>query len=138
MRMRDRNRPERRAAMAARANAGVKAEKGRTTTMETPLSVRTLGVEIDEKLRVYLRQRLGFKLGKFAPRTRRVSVRLVDESGPKGRPTFICRMKVVLDPANDVVVEESREDLHSAIDGAMDRAERSIRRALEKVRDQHR
>jgi len=130
--MRNKNRSERRASLPARTSSATKATKGRTTTTETPLSVRLLGVKLDPPLEEYLRQRLGFKLGKFALKTRRVSVRLVDESGPKGAPTFICRIKVVLDPTTDVIVENEHSDLRTAIDGAVDRSERSVRRTLQR------
>jgi hypothetical protein len=52
-----------------------------------------------------------------------LSVRLVDESGPKGATALICRIKVVLDPTSDVIVEHEHGDLRTAIDGAVDRAE---------------
>jgi len=131
--MRKENRPERRAAFPAQTPRATKAAKGRTTTTETPLSVRVLGLEVDPSHTEYLRQRLGFKLGKFALRTRRISVRLVDESGPKGAPTLVCRIKVMLDPTSDVVVEHADADLRTAMDGAVDRAERSVRRALQRT-----
>jgi len=132
--MRKRNRSERRAPLAARTQHAAKATQGRTTATRTPMSVRTLGVDIDSTLQDYLARRLGFKLGKFALQTRRVSVRLLDESGPRGKATRVCRIKILLDPTHDVVVEEKHEDLRAAIDGALDRAERNVRKALQKMR----
>lgn len=132
------NRPERRAPLPTVLPREEKAKRGRTTTLETPLNIRTAGVTLPPPLRDYLRQRLGFKLGKFALGMRRVSVRLVGESGPHGPPTLVCRIKVMLDPATDIVVEHAHDDLRTAIDGAVERVERSVRRALEKVRDQRR
>lgn len=105
---------------------------GRTTTRQTPLAIRTKGVTLDDAERDYLRQRLGFKLGKFATKIRRILVRLADESGPTGAPQVACRIDVYLDPTRDIFVEQRHEAVRGAIDLAVDRTERAVRRQLEK------
>jgi hypothetical protein len=88
----------RRSRLASDTSRGEKATAGRTTTTRSPVHIRALGLEADLALRDYIRERLGLKLGKFALEVRRISVRLVDDSGPKGAPSRVCRVKVMLDP----------------------------------------
>lgn len=111
-----------------------KSTADRTSTTQTPVHIRALGVEAEPAVRDYIRQRLGLKLGKFALDIRRISVRLVDESGPKGAPLRACRIKVMLDPTSDVIVQHEAPDLRAAIDGALDRTERAVRRTLQRER----
>ena len=125
---------ERREAFPSDTRRADKATAGRTSTMQTPVHIRAIGLEAGPSTRDYIRQRLGLKLGKFAIEIRRISVRLVDESGPEGAPSRICRVKVLLDPTSDVIVEHEAPDIETAIDGALDRTERAVRRTLKKAR----
>ena len=134
MRLSKRNAPERRAPFEETAAKLTSPPLGRTTTRQTPLSIRSKGVELDEDEREHIRVRLGFKLGKFATRIGRIVVRVVDESGPTGAPLIACRVDVSLDPVRDVFMEQRHPTLRGAIDLAVDRTERAVRRALQKDR----
>ncbi len=126
--------PTRRAPMGTAANAEPRASRGRTDAPTTPVALRASGVEVDDALRAYIHVRCGFKLGKFAERIERVSVRLEDVNGPKGGASRRCAVKVVLTRHESVVVEVVDVDHRAAFDHAIDSAERAVRRSLDRVR----
>lgn len=122
----------RRAPMGVAVADKPRAERGKTTSQETPLLLRTRGVEVDDELRAYIAKRAGFKLGKFATAIEKTTVRLEDISGPKGSPARRCSVTVTLSRHESVIVEILDADHKAAFDHAMDSAERAVRRALEK------
>lgn len=134
MRLSKRNAPERRAPFEESAGNVTAAPLGRTTTRQTPLSIRSKGIDLDADERTHIRVRLGFKLGKFATRIGRIVVRVVDESGPTGAPLISCRIDVSLESARDVFMEQRHPTLRGAIDLAVDRTERAVRKALQRDR----
>jgi ribosome-associated translation inhibitor RaiA len=113
------------------AKAG-KAARGRTPPPETPAAIRVQGVGLPDATRRYVLDRLGRKLGKFGEHITRISVRFLTESGPKGAPTVVCRLKTVLPNLASVVVEVRHADLRAAFDDAADAHERAVRRVLER------
>jgi ribosome-associated translation inhibitor RaiA len=129
------NASQRRTAFAEEPSYASKASVGRTTAAETPVTIRGIGITVDPEERAYIRQRLGFRLGKFALGVRRVEVHLVDVSGPRGAPTRACRISALLDNSRDVFVEIQAASPRAAIDAAIDRTERGVRRGLQRTRD---
>lgn len=125
-------RKTRRAPMGVAATEKPRAERGKTTSPETPLTLRTRGVEVDDELREYIAKRAGFKLGKFALEIVRTAVRLEDISGPKGAPARRCSVNVTLSRHESVVVEIVDYDHKAAFDHAMDSVSRAVSRALAK------
>lgn len=103
---------------------------GSTRTSETPLRIKTFGISADEPSRIYIRERTGFKLGKFALHIQSLDIRLKDESGPHGEPLVSCSMTVLLDAGGLVVVERADSTSRSAFDFTIEVAERSVRRWL--------
>src|SRR5579871_665671 len=83
----------------------VRARAGRTPVEQTPLSVRTSGVHVDEATKEHVRRSLGTKLGRFAPRIQRLTVRFTDINGPRGGHGIDCTAKVVLSGQRSVVYE---------------------------------
>lgn len=128
----ERQRQERRASFAEANPKGIKRALGATTTSQTPLHVRALGLELESLDREYARERARFRLGKFGLRITRASIRFEDLSGATGAPTFECRIKVVLRNAPDVVVTWQAQTPRAAFNGAIASGERAVRRALEK------
>jgi predicted transcriptional regulator/ribosome-associated translation inhibitor RaiA len=116
--------------MAAQLPRATKRTAGRTEAPMVPVNIRAIGVNVDDDTREYLRRKLGRKLGKFAMRIERVSVRLRDANGPRGGVDHQCQVKVVLSRLPSVVVEEQRDTVRAAIDAAMSGATRSVSRAL--------
>ncbi|HTN87572.1 MAG TPA: hypothetical protein VL242_28005, partial [Sorangium sp.] len=94
----------------------VRARAGRTPTERTPLSVRTFGVGVDEATRAHVRQSLGAKLGRFAPRIERLTVRFTDVNGPRGGVDVACDVKVVLSGRPSVVYQMRGQEPREAID----------------------
>ncbi|MFN7958897.1 MAG: HPF/RaiA family ribosome-associated protein [Holophagaceae bacterium] len=105
---------------------------GRTTTEQTPLWIRTFGLAGIADARPYVRRHAGFKLGKFAYHIEAMQVRMKNESGPKGVPLAVCTITVMLGQADMVVVEKAAPNPLAAFDLALDSAERSVCRALQK------
>lgn len=122
-----------RSAFATERPRARKRTSGAATAVDTPLAVRTTGVAADAELRSYVRERLGFKLGKFAKRVERATVRFEDVNGPRGGVDIACRLKVVLSGLASVVVEDVAAGPYEAFDRAGDRVERAVRRTLDRA-----
>jgi CBS domain-containing protein len=99
-----------------------------------PIHIRMAGAALDEGDRDYLGRKLGTKLGKFARAIERASVRVKDVNGPRGGIDKVCRIKVVLSGLPSVVVEEQAATLQEAMDGALGRTERTVKRSVERRR----
>ena len=112
----------------------VKRTAGRTMPPLTPANVRVEGVRLDDDDRTYIRRRLGEKLGKYARRIERVTVRMRDINGPRGGVDIQCRIKLVVSGLPSVVVEHQATRLRPALTRALAGAERAIRRTLQRKR----
>ena len=62
----------------------VKRASGRAGSLRTPAHIRVIGVELTDDDSMYIRRKLGMKLGKFATSIERISVRVTDVNGPRG------------------------------------------------------
>jgi len=124
----------RRAPLVDRVARSMKRLGDRTAAAQTPAHIRVVGVPLDRADQDYLRRKLGRKLGKFAPAIERTSVRIEDANGPRGGIDKRCEIKVVLSGLPSVVVTEQHDSLQAAMDRALDRTERAVRRALERKR----
>ena len=123
------------AATVPRADKGT---EGRTWAPRTPLAIRTSGVNVELPLRERIHRRLGLRLGKFAPRIERLSVRFEDLNGPRGGTDVACRIKAVMSALPSVVVMELAGNAAEAFDRAGQRIERAVRRALDRGRERGR
>ncbi|MCC6195621.1 MAG: CBS domain-containing protein [Burkholderiales bacterium] len=121
-----------RAPLADRIARPAKRLAGSTAAAQTPVHIRGTDVPVDRADRDYLRRKLGRKLGKFATAIERASVRIEDANGPRGGVDKRCEIKVVLSGLPSVVVTERHQSLQAAMDGAIDRITRTVRRALER------
>lgn len=125
-----RQRRERREPFAHTTSKAMKRAIGRSTSRETPLHIRALGLELEEGLRDYVRQRVGFRLGKFGLDINRVSVRFEYLNAIKGAPTCECRFKVVLHSTGDVTLGAIGATPRVAFDAAANRIERAVREEI--------
>lgn len=107
---------------------------GRTTNPGIPAHIRAVSASIDADDRAYLRRKLGSKLGKFARAIERVSVRIKDVNGPRGGIDKLCRIKVVLSGLPSVVVEQQHASLQAAVERALRRTERAVKRNVQRRR----
>ncbi|HZP03047.1 MAG TPA: HPF/RaiA family ribosome-associated protein [Terriglobia bacterium] len=94
--------------------------------------IRTQNVRLSEALRDYIDRRLGLVLGRFAPRLRRLTVRLTDLNGPRGGVDKSCRLSASLIPQGKVLVSTTDVSLHAALDRAVERLDRALVRALKR------
>ena len=124
-----------RAPFAATISRPDRRASGRTWAPSTPLAVRTSGLAIDEDLRLRVHRRLGLRLGKFAPRIERLTVRFEDVNGPRGGIDLACRIKVVISGLPSVVVTELGSDPVEAFDRAGQRVERAVRHTIGRARE---
>lgn len=119
-----------RAPFAGATPRAAKKTAGSTDVATTPLSVRTTGLEVGDDVRASVRSRMGRKLGKFAGRIERVSVRFEDVNGPRGGVDTVCRVKVVLSGLDSVVFESRAHEVGEALALAAAGVERAVRRTL--------
>jgi hypothetical protein len=99
--------------------------------------VRTAGVEIDADAIADARRRLARKLGRFARRIERLTLRYEDVS-PRGGAEIICRVKVVLTGLRSVVFEARGPDDRTASILAFDGVARAVKKALVRARSHER
>lgn len=99
-----------------------------------PIHIRAVGATVNQHDRDYIRRKLDRRLQKFDEAVERASVRIEDVNGPRGGVDKLCRIKVVLGGLPSVVVEEKHYSSQAAIDGALDRAERTVWRAVQRRR----
>lgn len=101
----------------------------------TSLTIRTSGLPIDTDLRDRIRLRLGWRLGKFAARIERVTVRFEDVNGPRGGRDTACKIKVVISGLPSIVVSEVAGDAREAFDRLDGRVERVVRGTIQRARE---
>lgn len=123
-----------RAPFARRVARPDKRTAGRTPASEIPAFIRAPGAALDAADKEYLRRKLGLELGKFAHSIERVSVRVDDVNGPRGGVDKRCRIKVVLSGLPSAFVESRDVSMRAAMDGALARAERSVRQTVQRRR----
>jgi ribosome-associated translation inhibitor RaiA len=121
-----------RAPLAGRIARPAKLRLDRHAASDIPAYIRAEDAPLDAGDRAYLRRKLGTKLGKFARAIERVSVRVRDVNGPRGGVDKLCGIKVVLAGLPSVVVEERHASLQGAMDGALQRTERAVRRSVKR------
>jgi hypothetical protein len=84
------------------------------------------GPEKNEGLHGHTERRVGFALGRFAPRVASVTVVVADRDGEVAS----CLVRVRCSPFHEIVEEVADEDAHAAIERAVARAARAVERAL--------
>jgi ribosomal subunit interface protein len=87
-------------------------------------------VGLSDALSKYVERRFQVALGRFDKRLPLVTVRLLDENGPKGGVDKRCQATLSMPPATAIMVEESHADLYTAIDLVADRAARAVTREI--------
>ena len=98
-------------------------------------SIRGRHIGLTEALLAHVERRLRFALSRFGQKIRQVAVQLTDLNGPRGGVDKQCRVTATLSPSGRVMVEEIDAALHTAIDRAAERLERSVVRELERRRE---
>ena len=99
------------------------------------IHIQAQGFELTDDLREHTERHLRFALGWADDYLCQVSVRLSDESDPRGSKDQRCWIQIGFPDAPSVVIEDIEADIRVAIDRAADRAGRSVARRLERLRD---
>ncbi len=98
------------------------------------LDIQSQGFDLTAGIRAHTRRRLAFALGRSALHVKRVAVQLIDINGPRGGVDKRCRIRVLLRPSQEVVVEDTELDLYTAIDRAAERVGRAVVRQVRRLR----
>jgi ribosome-associated translation inhibitor RaiA len=99
------------------------------------MNIQAQGFELTDDLREHTERHLRFALGWADDYLRQVSVRLSDESDPRGSKDQRCWIQIGFPDAPSVVIEDVEADIRVAIERAADRAGRSVTHRLERLRD---
>ena len=99
------------------------------------LHIQARQFALTEAIRQHVEKRFRFAGSARFEQIRRVMVRLSDINGPRGGKDKRCHIQVVLAGQSDVVIEETQNNLYSAIDRAAQRAGRTVSRRLAKLRN---
>jgi putative sigma-54 modulation protein len=124
--------PDNRAPFAEQTLSLDKQHEGRTEASETHLEIRNLDGGVDDALHAWVHERLGRQLGKYGTLIERIDVRFGDENGPKGGIDRCCMVHVILSSLPPVVIEMRAGEDREAFDLAAGRAERAIKRSVQK------
>ena len=100
--------------------------------MQIDLQARNFS--LTDALRSHVKRRLDSALSTRDEHIQRVTVRLSDINGPRGGEDKRCHIQVVLPQLPEVIIEDTDEDMYTAIDRAADRAARTVGRRLARQR----
>lgn len=81
-------------------------------------------------LREHVTRRVSFALTRYRDHVRRIDVRLSDENGPRGGVDKRCCLRLRVGGRPDIVIDNTEEDLYTAVSRSADRAERALIRQL--------
>ena len=104
------------------------------------MQIEVVGVHLDvtSSLEEYVKHRIELSLDRFEDRILGITIRLHDISGPHGPGTKRCHMEVILLHREAVIVEQDHTDIYTAVDKAGSRLKRTVRRHINRVRDERR
>ncbi|MEM9415309.1 MAG: HPF/RaiA family ribosome-associated protein [Planctomycetota bacterium] len=98
------------------------------------MHVRTLNLDASSALDEHARDRLEAALSHFVGRVGAVDVRLEDLHGHRHGQEMRCSVRVHLDGAGAVMIEQVDPDIYHAIDTAAHRLKRVVRRKIGRSR----
>jgi putative sigma-54 modulation protein len=96
--------------------------------------IRARNEAVSPEVRAWVRDRVAFGFARLSGALRDVRVSLDDANGPRGGVDKVCRLSVRGRFDDAVVIEQRDTGVERAVDAAVDRAERSVVRALERRR----
>ena len=98
------------------------------------VEIQSQGFVLIDGLSEYIQQRLAFGLGRVARRVGSVVVQLNEGHRARHDREKRCRIRVRLEPAMGVVVEDAQSDMYTAIEHAAARIGRAVSRSLRRSR----
>ena len=97
------------------------------------IDVQARNFSLTDSINTHIREKLEHMIHNFGDRLLKITVHLSDDNGPKGGIDKHCHIHVDMKKLPTVVIKDSEENLYTAIDKACHRAERAVRKSIEKV-----
>jgi ribosome-associated translation inhibitor RaiA len=103
--------------------------------VEQPIEfvIRASQPDTVDALREYAAHRLSFVLRRFAPRIRRITVRVLDQNGPRRGVDSRCSMTVDLIDGRRIFVNATTAWPFASVTQAVHRLNRAVRRELRRA-----
>ena len=92
--------------------------------------IHACGFTLTGALENHTQNRPGFTLLQASSRMKRVRIRLPDLNGPRGGVDNYCLVDITLEGLPVLIVEDVQSDMYTAIDRAIGRAARTVKRRL--------
>lgn len=97
------------------------------------IDIKTRGIETTQALRQHIERRIHFAFGRFGAEVSSVQVRLDDINGPRGGVDKRCHVVIAGARIGALTIDELDADAIVAVELALERAARSVRRSLERL-----
>jgi ribosome-associated translation inhibitor RaiA len=102
------------------------------------LDLQARSFRLTKALRHYIKQRLVIAIDAGGEDIRRINVRLSDINGPHGGIDKRCHLHLIVPHLPDIVIQETQQNMYSAIDRAIERARGVLVRKISRRRDRKR
>jgi putative sigma-54 modulation protein len=105
------------------------------------IEIQAHHLALEAEHREQIQRRASFALSRMSALIRQVDVHLTDVNGPRGGVDTQCRVQVLLDRGEPVVIEDIDHDLIALINRSLARAGQAVDRRISKTnagRRQHR
>lgn len=102
------------------------------------LKIHTHDFSLTGALKSHVDSKIRLALGRYTERIQRVDITLTDINGPRGGEDMRCQLVIKPEGMASFVVQETAEDLYSAISIAAHRAKRSMERQMCRLKNQRR
>lgn len=96
------------------------------------IDIQSRGFALTDSLLSYAQRRAQVAMSYCSGHINRMVIRLSDINGPRGGADKRCHIQVVLAGIPDVVVQDTEENLYDAIDRAVDRTRRAVRKKVDR------
>jgi ribosomal subunit interface protein len=97
------------------------------------IDIQARNFTLTDAIDSHIREKLEHMVHNNGDKIQKIIVHLSDDNGPKGGIDKRCHIHVDMKKLPTVVIEDSEENLYTAIDNAYHRAERAVRKSIEKV-----
>src|SRR5660397_78310 len=96
-------------------------------------TIVTKGIDVSGGIRDYIMERIDAAMIHAKDSIQYITVRLSDQNGPKGGIDKRCQIHMKPVGLPTVIVSDVSASVSDAVDGAMQRAERAVKRVLERA-----
>jgi len=96
------------------------------------IDIQAQNFSLTEGIKTHIEEKLEPINQHFGEHISNIHVHISDDNGPKGGDDKRCLLHIELLKLPTVIIEDNEEDLYTAIDNCCHRAERAVRKAIEK------